>query len=133
MKQNLLLLIGALALSVSAFGENWGQWRGPNFNGTTSDRNLPASFSKTESVVWAVDLPGPSASTPVVWNDKVFVSSVNKAEQSLQAICLDRKGGKVVWEQTVGPGMRRDDKSNYSSPSPATDGKRVIFFYGNGE
>src|SRR5205814_3184239 len=136
MRTNLFSIstVGAMALiTLSAFGENWGQWRGPNFNGSTTDHNLPAKFSKTENVAWAVDLPGPSASTAVVWKDRIFTSSANKAEQNLQALCLDRRSGKVLWERTVGAGYRRDDKSNYSSPSPATDGKRVIFFYGNGE
>jgi outer membrane protein assembly factor BamB len=48
-------------------------------------------------------------------------------------MCVDRKTGKVLWQQKVSDGLRRDDKSNYASPSPATDGERVFFFYGNGE
>src|SRR5678816_1811877 len=112
-KHLLSFLLAVATSSVNA--ENWSQWRGPNFNGSTTEKNLPAKFSKTENVVWAADLPGPSAATPAVWADRVFVSSANKAEQSLQALCLDRKTGKVLWKETIGPGFRRDDRSNYSS------------------
>src|SRR6266705_2332968 len=93
------ILSSALILaSLSVSAENWGQWRGPNFNGSTTGRNLPAKFSKTENVVWAADLPGPSAATPAVWQERVFVSSASKAEQNLQAICLDRRTGQVLWK-----------------------------------
>src|SRR6266850_6926165 len=125
--------VALLFCTNGAFGENWGQWRGPNFNGSTSDKKLPASFSKTENVAWSLDLPGPSAATPVVWSDRVFVSSTDKAEQKLLAMCIDRTTGKVLWKETVADGFRRDRQSNYASPSPATDGKRVIFFYATGD
>src|SRR5215207_3650944 len=130
--QQILSAVFALA-SLNIYAENWGQWRGPNFNGSTTEKNLPAKFSKTENVAWSVPLPGPSAATPAIWGDRVFISSADKAAQNLQALCLDRRTGKTLWKQTVAQGYRRDDRSNYSSPSPATDGERVIFFYGNGE
>ena len=126
----------SLALICAAFcasAENWPQWRGPNFNGSTSEKNLPAKFSKTENVAWSVDLPGPSAATPVVWNDRVFVSSGDKGAQSLVAMCMDRSNGKVLWKKTVAQSYRRDPKSNFASPSPATDGQRVLFFYATGD
>ena len=66
-------IIGAgtvLCFAISALAEDWGQWRGPNFNGSTAEKNLPGKFSKTENVLWSVDLPGPSAATPAVWNDR---------------------------------------------------------------
>src|SRR5438445_2146020 len=116
-----------LCLALSAVAENWGQWRGPNFNGATPEKNLPAKFSKTENVLWSVDLPGPSAATPAVWEDRVFVSSGDKAGQKMVAFCIDRANGKVLWRKNVAEGYRRDQKSNFASPSPATDGQSVIF------
>jgi len=128
----LLLLTGCLA-AVSTMAENWGQWRGPLFNGSTSEKGLPTEWSKTENIAWSLDMPGASAATPIVWGDRVYVSSVDSAARSLLAICVDRRSGKVLWQHKVADGFGRDEKSNYSSPSPATDGTRVIFFYGSGD
>jgi outer membrane protein assembly factor BamB len=131
----LILAVAGLAASdlSSARAENWSQWRGPFFNGSTSEKGLPTSFSKTENVKWVADLPGPSAATPIVWNDRVFVSSVDQKAGTLQAICLDRATGKITWTHDTGTGLGLDDKSNFSSPSPVTDGKLVWFYYGNGQ
>lgn len=125
------VVVFATAMTVS--GADWPQWRGPEFNGSSPEKNLPESWSKTENIAWSIDMPGPSASTPVVWKDNVFVSTTDTAGQTLQAICVDRETGKVRWQHQIGTGVRRDPKSDFSSPSPATDGKRVIFFYGSGE
>jgi outer membrane protein assembly factor BamB len=78
-------------------------------------------------------MPGPSASTPIIWGDRVFVSTTDSAAKSLLAMCLDRRTGKTLWSEKVADGYQRDNRSNFSSPSPATDGNRVFFFYGNGE
>jgi outer membrane protein assembly factor BamB len=121
-------------LSHSSASE-WPNWRGPNFNGTagSDEKGLPVKFSPTEGVAWAVDLPGPAASTPAIWGDSVFLSVAVESEQKLYAMCLDRKTGTVRWKHAVGDGFRSDDKSNFASPSPVTDGKLAIFFYGTGD
>ena len=51
----------------------------------------------------------------------------------MHALCLDRKNGKVLWNQEVGVGYNVDEKSNFASPSPVTDGKIVVFYYGDGD
>jgi len=119
--------------SHSARAENWPQWRGPAFNGSTTEKALPTNFSKTENVIWATDMPGPSAATPIIWNDRVFVSSVDQQAGTLQSLCLDRASGKILWHNEAGVGVKVDDKSNFASPSPVTDGTLVWFFYGNGQ
>jgi outer membrane protein assembly factor BamB len=109
----------------------WPQWRGPHFNGSSDDTGLPSTWSK-DTVVWCADLPGPSAATPAVWEDRVFVSTTDTASGTLHARCLDRQTGKVLWDRQVADGLRRDEKSNFASPSPVADAGRVWFFYGNG-
>ena len=94
---------------------------------------MPEKFSKTENVAWTAPLPGPSGATPVIFGDDVFVNSIDAAKKSRVALCLDRKTGSVKWQQDLGPGVTQDDKSNFSSPSPVTDGQFVYFYYGNGE
>lgn len=122
-----------LSLAVSARADNWPQWRGPAFNGSSAETGLPVKFSKTENVKWSAPMPGPSAACPIVWGDSVFVSSGDQQKKSMLAICLDRKTGATRWLREVGAGYSQDRQSNYASPSPATDGKLVFFFYGSGE
>src|SRR5437867_610522 len=87
-KKLCLALTPALVIA-SVRAENWPQWRGPHFDGSTTEQNLPAEFSKTNNVKWVAELPGPSAGTPIVWGDRVFVSSTDNRTKTLRAICLD--------------------------------------------
>src|SRR2546430_908568 len=108
LKANLILPavgLGLLALSLaSAQGENWPQWRGPLFNGSSPETSLPTKFSKTDHVKWSASMPGPSAATPIIWGDRVFVNSVDQQKKALLALCFDRKTGKMLWEREVAPG-----------------------------
>ena len=113
--------------------ENWPNWRGPAFNGSSPEQNLPTTISKTNGVRWVADLPGPAAATPIVWGDRVFVSSTDAKAKTLVAIALDRRTGKQLWQQQVGVGFGKDDRSNFASPSPVTDGQHVWFYYGSGD
>ena len=126
-------VIASLLLTGLAHAEDWAQWRGPNFNGSTSETNLPSKWSRTENVAWSADLPGASAGTPIVSANHVFVSSTDQAAQTLLAMAFDRKTGKQLWSHTIGQGISQDSRSNFASPSPAADGQIVVFFYGNGE
>ena len=134
MKARTLATTTALILSAQlASAENWPGLRGPHQNGSSTERDLPASFSKTENVKWVVDLPGPSGSTPAIWGDHVFVSSADPETKKLHAMCFDRNSGKLLWDKTVADGFKQDDRSNLAGPSPATDGERVYFFYGTSD
>lgn len=138
-----LAALGALAcLATDAAAQDWNNWRGPEHNGSSTARNLPATFSKTQNVKWVAPMPGPSAATPIVVGDRIFVASVDTKAQNLAALCLDRKTGNVLWSKLVSSGYRAgnagnaiqlDDSSNYASPSPVSDGKLAVFLYGNGD
>jgi outer membrane protein assembly factor BamB len=127
-----LLGMAAFALSCATQAENWGHWRGPAFNGSTTETGLPETWSKTEGVAWVTPMPGPSGATPVVWGDSVFVSSPD-AEKNLALLCLDRKDGKVRWQKTVAAGDRNKGRNNMASPSPVTDGKSVFVIFATGD
>lgn len=132
MKAARLALIG-LVLSVTTIqAGKWPHWRGPNYNGSADENNLPTKWSKTENIAWSLDMPGVSAATPIVWEDKVFVSTTDNKARDLKAICIDRKSGKILWQKTVAEGIKQDPRSTYSSASPTTDGKVVVFFFGDG-
>lgn len=130
MKLSRLLLLLALAALTPVHAENWPNWRGPAQNGTSPETGLPVKFSRSEGVAWAADLPGVSASVPAVWGDKVFLTAPIAEEQKLVGLCYDAKTGKELWRRTVSEGGPQwDNKSNLASPSPATDGERVVFLF----
>jgi outer membrane protein assembly factor BamB len=121
--------------------QDWPTWRGPNHDGSSGATGLPAAFEKDEHVRWAAELPGPGAATPVILGERVFVSAAAEEDGVLLALCFDRASGALVWEHEAGSGRartdgtktRHDDRSNYASPSPVTDGERVVFTFGNGD
>jgi outer membrane protein assembly factor BamB len=132
MKKSVVACVVALLLAAPVLAENWPQFRGPLLNGSTTETNLPTEWSTTENVAWHAELPGGSAATPAIWNDHVFVSTVDTQQETLCALAFDRQTGKLRWKHDVAKGVRQDSRSNYASPSPATDGQVVVFFYGEG-
>lgn len=128
---------------------DWPNWRGPNFNGSACDEeSYPVSFNQQKGVKWVLDLEGPSASTPIVYKDRIFLSGTRlphdeDLKPALLALCLDRKSGKVLWTKSASSGyqpggndgtiLQLDSRSNYSSPSPVVSEKHAVFFYGNGD
>jgi outer membrane protein assembly factor BamB len=130
--RTVVLALAALVFVTAARAENWPQWRGPKFNGSSDARGLPDKLDKS-SEIWAAKLPGPGAGTPIVWENRVFVSALDQQSQKLLALCLDRKDGRVLWRKEVGQGNFTNRRNNHASPSPLTDGKTVFFYYGNGD
>ena len=122
----------ALLAGTPGRAENWPQWRGPYFNGSTTETNLPTQWSKTEGVAWTTPLPGYSGATPVIWEESVFVSSPDE-QKNLLLLCLDRKTGQVRWQKVVATGDRQSGRNNAASPSPVTDGQRVFILYATGD
>ncbi len=126
----LTALVSVLALPV--FATDWPQWRGPFFNGSSDERDLPTSWGPTQGIAWVSPLPGPSGATPVISNGRVFVSSMVKATPEFVALCFDAGTGKQLWRRDVGSDARRYPRNNMVSPSPAADGQRVFFLFGEG-
>jgi outer membrane protein assembly factor BamB len=112
------------------YAENWPQWRGPNLNGVSSEKNLPAKWTTEENVAWKLPMPGWSGSTPVIWRDRVFLNVADA--DSLYLWCVDKTKGTVVWKKLLGTGNVKMRKQNMSSPSPVTDGKYVYVMTGTG-
>jgi outer membrane protein assembly factor BamB len=125
-------VITALVMSARVLAADWPQWRGPFFNGSTDEKNLPGSWGETENIAWVSPLPGPSGATPIIGKGKVFVSSMVGRGPDFVALCFDARSGKKLWERHVGSDSRRFPRNNMASPSPVTDGKYVFFLYGSG-
>ncbi|MGH9766516.1 MAG: PQQ-binding-like beta-propeller repeat protein, partial [Blastocatellia bacterium] len=64
----------------AALADNWPQWRGPFLNGVSSEKNLPLRWSKEENIAWKLSLPGLSAATPVIWEDRIFLNATGGKE-----------------------------------------------------
>ena len=125
------LLMVPLLLS-SAVAENWPQWRGPHFNGSSESKNLPEKLDDSTRL-WETQLPGGASSTPVVSNDRIFLSCLDRNSKKLLGMCLSAKDGKVLWSKEIGLGFKQNDRNDMASPSPVTDGKWVWFYFGTGD
>ncbi len=123
-------LIVFVLLHSIAKADNWPQWRGPNLNGVSSERNLPARWTSVENISWKLAMPGMSGSTPIIWADRVFLNVADGDD--LYLWCVDRAKGSLVWKKLLGPGNVKMRKQNMSSPSPVTDGKNVYVMTGTG-
>ncbi len=128
----LLLALLLTRSTQTAQAENWPQWRGPRRNGIVQETTAPKHWSATEHVLWRAPLPGPGGATPVIWNDRIFVTSAEGDD--LVLICFSTQG-KQLWKQRVGTGNKiaRGEEGNSASPSPCTDGKHVWVFFGTGD
>src|SRR5262249_45268636 len=115
-----------------AQAENWPQWRGPTGDCVSTEKGLPVEWDATKNVAWRVPLPGMGGSTPVVWGDRVFLTSEDGAD--LVLMCLTTQG-KPLWKTKLGTGKQRfrADEGNQASPSPSTDGTHVWAFFGTGD
>lgn len=128
-------LLFAVALGTTlpaARAENWPQWRGARLDGISHEKNLPTTWSKTENVAWRIELPGPAGSTPVIWDDHIYLTSADKDDIVLLAFSTE---GKPLWRAVLATHNEavRGDEGNFASPSPVTDGKHVWAMAGNGD
>jgi outer membrane protein assembly factor BamB len=129
------LLTGCLTLAaiLPGLSADWPNWRGPNQDGSATAKNLPAKFSKSEGIKWEADVPGMSASCPVIVGDKVFLTAPVESENKLVGLCYDAATGKELWRKPIADGLRWDDRSNMANPSPSADQERVIFLFSNAQ
>jgi outer membrane protein assembly factor BamB len=138
-----LLAVSAavLLLAGQALAGNWLGWRGPTGCGISDEKDLPLTWGgkNNTNVLWKVDLPGRGSSSPVVWEDRVFITSA--ARQTDQEVkdkvvpehyvtCYRASDGKQLWNTTIPKGTFAD--GYYSIPTPVTDGKRVYAWFGSG-
>lgn len=120
----------ALVYADKVYADNWPQWRGPEMNGVSREKNSPARWSSTENIAWRIALPSWSGSTPIIWGDRVFLHVADGDDLFLW--CVERKQGATLWKKRLGGGNVKMRKQNMSSPSPVTDGKGVYVMTGTG-
>lgn len=130
MSQRFVAISILLLATVAVRAGDWPQWRGPNLNGVSAEKNLPAKWSAEENIAWKVAMPGLSGSTPIIWRNHVFLNVADGDNLFLWAV--DKTNGEVLWKRPLGAGNVKMRKQNMSSPSPVTDGKSVYVMTGTG-
>jgi outer membrane protein assembly factor BamB len=156
-----LIMVVFIAAGIIQAQENWPHWRGPHHNGISDAAKLPMKWSLTENIVWKTPLPSWSAATPIIWGDRIFITSPSKAEpkpepkqkaeeqaqegrrrrrprrdpggSKLFLICISKKDGKILWERELDDKNQIHNKQNDATPSPVTDGKHVWIVTGTGK
>ena len=131
MKTSSRTLLALFGLTLAAAGDNWPQWRGPEFNGTSAEKDLPSQIT-AGNIKWKCALPGFSGATPAVWGDSIFLTSPD-SNKDLLLYCVRRQDGKIRWQKVVGTGDVVKGRGNMASPSPVTDGKAVYVLFGTGD
>jgi outer membrane protein assembly factor BamB len=133
----------------------WPKWRGPDDNGMART-DAPLQWSDKENIKWKATIPGRGHSSPVLWGDKIFVTTAvpigpavprarmgqspngdtgPQPEHKFDVICLDKKTGKVIWQRTAKTAAPHEGfhqrYGSFASNSPVTDGKYVYAFFGS--
>ena len=160
MKYTLSILLLFALVSHTLADDNWSQWRGPQNSGVSHSAAPPLTWSETENIKWKVPIDGNGTSTPIVWEDKVFVLTAIKTDEKdssipdpkdqpktnffdikrpnavheFAVICLDRNTGKELWRDVATKKIPHEGAHNdndFASASPTTDGKSLFCWFGS--
>lgn len=115
-------------------GENWPCFRGPTHQGISTETGLPLTWNATNNILWKTEIPQLGWSSPIIWGDRVFLTTALEDGKSLHLLCLDAKSGAIQWDKEVmrqNP-IRKDDGNSFATPTPVTDGQRVYIVSFNG-
>ncbi len=143
-----ITLVGAALMWCNATSAgDWPGWRGPLGNGISEDKGFPVHWSaadaegkplpveKWQNIRWKVAVPGKGNSSPIVWKDRLFLTTTLDDEGTRAILCFRRTNGDLLWKAT-NPSKAREKlsgdglKAGFASPTPITDGERVYAFFG---
>jgi outer membrane protein assembly factor BamB len=152
-----VLLLALTLAPAPAAGENWPSFRGPNATGIADGLSIATTWDgvRSENIEWKTKLEGLGHSSPIVWGDRVFLTTAvssdpgsifvhgldgridrrsDKAEHSFRVLSLSAETGEILWEKEAlraVPKIQRHPKNSYASPTPVTDGKHVVAYFGS--
>ena len=135
----------------------WSGYRGYMSSGILDGANLPETWDvkKDENIKWKVEVPGLGMSSPVIWGNKLFITTAisaqdgdglktgiygdigsvdDESEHEWKVLCMDKNTGEVIWEKTSHTGIpeqKRHPKSSHANSTVATDGEYVVAFFGS--
>lgn len=144
------LLFLAFESALAKVSTNWPQWRGPESQGISVEKGLPAEWSETRNIKWKTAITGLGHSSPIVWGKRIFLTSALDGEvipgrsagvthklsdgtdfvhpdavganlrHTFKVICLDRDTGKIIWEKVAYEGPVHDSRHKKASFAPST-------------
>lgn len=128
---------GAARRITPPIAHNWPQWRGPLANGVSDQAQLPTAWSVTENIRWSIALPGWGTSSPVVYGDRVWITTQTETEgkKALLTLCYHRDDGRELWRHDFGMGVDQHahEKSNLAVNTPAVTADAVYVAFGNAD
>ncbi|MDC0935374.1 PQQ-binding-like beta-propeller repeat protein [Pirellulales bacterium] len=125
----LLLFLLIVDPCTGACAENWSRLRGPNGAGQGGDTVFPSQWTP-DDYAWSVELPGPGHSSPVGWEDRIFITSGDPATGDVTLHCLDAASGQEHWKKRFSGVVRKMHENNtYAAATPAVDAGRVYVSY----
>ncbi|HJT66075.1 MAG TPA: PQQ-binding-like beta-propeller repeat protein [Pyrinomonadaceae bacterium] len=141
-------LVAVLSLTTVGFAGNWPQWRGPDGSGISNEKNLPAEWTPAKNIKWKTPIAGRGHSSPIVWGNKIFLTTAIEGEavpgakavkhmagdkeflhpdsvgadhkHTFKVIALDRNSGKILWETVAWEGTPYDNRHRKSSYASST-------------
>jgi outer membrane protein assembly factor BamB len=152
-----VILAASPAIAGDNGGANWPQFRGLQAGGVAEGHSLPVKWDlgTGENIKWKTAIPGLAHSSPIIWDDKVFVTTAvskdpepylkvglygespkheEKVEHEFRLLCLNKGTGAILWDKLVSrsiPRVQRHIKATHANSTPATDGKYVVAFFGS--
>jgi outer membrane protein assembly factor BamB len=125
-------MILSLLAAAGLLTQEWPGWRGPKGDGTSDETGFPVRWSLTENIKFKTVVPGKGHSSPVVWGDRVFLTTCIEDSGERQLLCYSAVDGRRLWERTLlkAPLERKHGLNSFASSTPVTDGRRVwVAFY----
>lgn len=122
-------------LAAPSRAENWPGFRGPRGDGTSLETGIPTKWSGSDNVVWKTPIPGGGHSSPIVWEDRMFLTTALAETKDRVLLSLDRKTGRILWQKAVlqAPQEAMNKENSLASSTPATDGEKVYVTFLDGE
>lgn len=123
-----------VVMPVAGAERQWPRFRGPSGQGDAIDTDFPLTWSETENVLWKTELPGVGNGSPIVWDDRIFLTAAAADETTRWVLCFARDTGKELWRREAPKPETQEKlywKNSYASATPVTDGERVVALLGN--
>lgn len=157
----LIIMLSRIADNASAQSANWGQWRGADGHGVSSETNLPTEWSDSKNIKWKTAIPGRGHSSPIVWGNRVFLTTsiegpvipgaeavrhIHKGQEylhpdsvgatnsyAMKLVCLDAETGKLLWQKTVYEGRVHDNRHKKNTYASSTPITDGVYVYASFE
>ena len=119
--------------TVKPRSKGWPQFRGPDGLGHGDARDLPVTWSESQNIAWKAAIPGKGWSSPVIADDRIWLTTATKEGHSLRVVCVDRYSGKLIYDVevlSIGTPPKIHETNSFASPTPVLDGERLYVHFG---